>query len=71
MTTNSSRISYAGRRMLALMKGKENIDDFPEPEIVRLWCAGCGFRNTANITNFTDAFKYHNCKNERLLGDSV
>ena len=31
------RLSYAGQRMLALSKGKENIDDFPEVESIRIY----------------------------------
>lgn len=34
---NKSKLSYRGRRLLALMKGKENIDDFPIEEPITIY----------------------------------
>jgi len=32
------KLSFTGRRMLALMKGKENIDDFGNPKTFTIYC---------------------------------
>ena len=38
MKDNSSKLPYRARRLLALMKGKENIDDFGEPDTYTIYC---------------------------------
>lgn len=38
MTQYKTGISYAGRRLLALMKGKENTDDFGNPQTFTIYC---------------------------------
>ena len=37
MTLQKKRLSFRGRRLLALMKGKPNIDDFPIEEPITLY----------------------------------
>ena len=38
MTTQlKSNLSYSSRRILALMKGKENVDDFDNPETFTIY----------------------------------
>ena len=37
MTQPPKRLPYRAKRLLALMKGKENIDDFPNAETFRLY----------------------------------
>ena len=55
MTSHQDGLSYRGRRMLALSKGKENIDDFGgEIKIITIRNVVRGTVITCNENNLSD-----------------
>jgi len=48
-----SNISYAGRRLLALCKGKENIDDFGNPQTFTIYNVTRDLTITCNENNLS------------------
>ena len=60
------KLPFRARRMLALCKGKENIDDSDEHESFRIRCMGCGIRFGVNQSNFEMIMREHKCEYDIL-----
>ena len=59
------KLCFASRRMLALSKGKENIDDIPEVETIRIYNVSRDLSITCNQNNLSWWLKNTNYDGEQ------